>query len=185
MDPNKNTEDEKLLEFLKANSPFVDKNISHEDFSTGIKNGSLTIEYDIKDVDVYAVCSRKRKNSLGLIHIICFLLPFLLVILFSIVYSNWWLLIGILISYIAIILTHHVGYKPSVYVLLLTIGSWFARGFHFQDYFTFFPLTFVFSQMITSIEKEYDDTYLKEELVESPILFYELLDKITIIRKLK
>ena len=127
-----NNQNEKIVEFLKKNSPFVDKNITHEDFVVGIKNGSFTIDYNMKDIDVYAVCSRKRKNSLGIIQIICFLLPSLLVILFSIVYSNWWLLIGILVSYIGIISAHAFGYKPSVYLLLITIGGWFARGFIFK-----------------------------------------------------
>lgn len=169
-------------EFL-SKSPFVSRDISHGEFADGILNGNFDIDFTLKDIDVPALCTRKKKTSLGLIHIICFLAPFLFVIIFSVIYSSWWLLFGLLVAYVAIILTHSNGYNISIYLLILAIGWWIAGGFHFSDYFTFFSLTFILSQLLTSIEKEYDKIYLKDALVRDPELFYATVDKLTIHRK--
>lgn len=184
MEEKNQSDSEKWKELLK-NSPFVDSNISHEDFATGIKNGTIKVEFDIKDLDVYSICPWKKQRILGIMHIVCFLITPILVILFSIIYSNWWLLFGLPIWYIGTIITHHSGYKISAYILIIAIGGWFAIGFHFQNYFTFFPLTFVFSQMFAGIEHEYDKMFLTQVLVENSKKFNENRNKIILIRKPK
>jgi len=169
------------MDLLKS-SPFVGKDISHEDFVYGIKNNSFTIDYEFKEINVYELCSSKKKNSLAVIHIVCSILPSLLSVIFSIIYSNWWLLLGVGVSYLGIIFTHSFGYKLSAYVLVVLIGIWITKGFHFSSLITFLPLIFVLSQMLTGIENEYDKMYLIDALVKSPRLFYEYVDKITILK---
>lgn len=184
MEEKKIPDSEKWKELLK-NSPFVDKNISHENFVNGIKKGTIKIEFNIKDIDVYSICEWKKQKILGIIHLICFLITPVLIILFSIIYSNWWLLLGLPIWYLATIITHHSGYKISAFILIIAIGGWFAVGFHFQSYLTFFSLTFIFSQMFAGIESEYDKMFLTQVLVEDSKKFDENRNKIILIRKSK
>jgi hypothetical protein len=173
---------QRMKEYLKNNSPFVSNNISHEEFVNGIKSGDLKITFNFEDIDATALCTGKKKTILSIIHILGLFLPPAFIIIFSIINLNWWLLIAIPIWYVATIITIKSGYKFSIYILLLTIGGWFARGFHFQDYFTFFPLTFIISQLLAEIEKEYDFMFITDVLVDSSRLFYVYKDKITILR---
>ena len=174
---------QRMKEYLKNNSPFVSNNISHEEFVKGIKNGDLEITFNFEDIDAIELCAGKKKTILSIVHLLIDFLPPVFIIIFSIITFNWWLLIAIPIWYLATIIAIKFGYKFSIYILLLTIGGWFARGFHFQDYFTFFPMTFIISQLLTEIEKEYDLMFVKDAIVNSSRLFYEYKNKITIIRK--
>jgi|ERR1035437_2424307 hypothetical protein len=177
-----NDDMKRAAEYLQKNSPFVNNNISHEDFIKEIKSGNLKIAFNIEDIDTYELCSRRRKNILGIIQVMgMFAIP-VFIIIFSIINANLWLLIAAPISYIAVIIDHQFGQKLSIFVLLITIGGWFAEGFHFQDYYTFFPLTFIVSTLLTEIVKEYEIMFLTDTLIENSQVFYENKNKITFLR---
>ena len=55
-------------------------------------------------------------------------------------------------------------------------------NYGFQDYYTFFPLTFIVSTLLTEIVKEYEIMVLTDTLIENSQLFYENKDKITFLR---
>ena len=185
---NKNQADseanEKLAEFIKINSPFVDKNISHENFIAGIKSRDFKVNVV---EDAYELCARKDKNVLAIIKMICFLIPPICVIVFSIYFNNWWLLLGIISWYLATIITHQYGYRFLVLVILISIGYWIKQGFHVQDYFTFFSLTFIITAILSAIEAEYEIIFATNSLVNDKMLFRKALDenKIVIERKTK
>lgn len=173
---------EKLAEFLKKESPFVDKNISHDEFVEGIKSRNFKV--NVVD-DAYELCTRKNKDVLAKIKMICFLTPPLFTIVFTLATQHWWYLIGIVIWYLATIIAHQYGYKVLLFVLLLSIGYWFKQGFHFQDYFTFFSLTFILTTFLSAIEKEYETMFATNSLVDDKTLFREAVDqnKIVVERK--
>lgn len=161
----------------------AEENISHIEFVEGIKSKKIKIEYNFEDLDVYAICSGNDKTILGLIHgISLFIIP-LLIIIYSIIINNYWLLIGIIISYIATVLTYKSGYKISIFLLLFLIGNWLRVGFHFQNLFTFYSLTFIISQLKEMIVKEYDNIFLVNTLVKDSSSFYEIQDKIAIVNQ--
>jgi hypothetical protein len=180
------TEIQRMKEYLKNNSPFVSNNISHEEFVKGIKNGDLGILFNFEDFDATDLCTGRKMTILSIIHIIFDFLPPVFIIIFSLINLNWWLLIAIPIWYVATILaTYTSAHKLSILLLLFTAGNWFARGFHFQDYFTFFPLAFIIPQLLMYIEKDYDIMFVTDALVDDSQLFYEYKDKITISHKTK
>ncbi|MEI6821395.1 MAG: hypothetical protein WCL51_05640 [Bacteroidota bacterium] len=179
------TEDKpkKPIEYLNLNTPFINKKISHGEFVKGIKNRQIFIVFNIKDIDAYKLSLPKRRIIIAIIHLIGFLLLPLLIIIASITFQNWWLLIGIVIGYIASVMAHHSYSKFAILIFLFTIGGWFARGIHLQDYFTFFPLIYIISSIITDIQKEYDNIYVTESFVENARTFYENVNKVEIVNK--
>ena len=178
---------DKLTEFLKTESPFVPNDISHEEFVAGIKSGAFKIIITDALGDADDLCTRKNKNALLIIKMICFLSPPLLIVAFSIVAHNWWFLFGIVVQYLTFGAIHYLGEKTVVYLLLVNIGYWFVQGFYFQDYFTFFSLTFIITAILWAIEKEYDIIFATRSIVNDPGLFRKALaqNKIIIERKTK
>jgi hypothetical protein len=72
----------------------------------------------------------------------------------------------------------------STLLMLINIGYWFSKGFHLQDYFTFFSLVFIISSLFMKIQNEYDILYVKRSLIEDVSLYRTAMenDKITLVR---
>jgi len=167
-----------------SNVPYVSNDISHELFVEGVKKKLIKIQFSIKDIDAYKLCLIKRKITIFTIHMICVWLPPILIMFFSFVYSNWWLLIGIILWEVAKNRAHNKDSKIAILLFLATIATWFERGFHLQDYFIFFPLTYILSYLFILIYNVCDTIYVTESFVESPRTYYENVDKILLINKL-
>jgi hypothetical protein len=78
-------------------------------------------------------------------------------------FNNWWLLIGILISFIGAMLAES---KPIIFYLasIFCIGFWFKAGFNIHQYVTFYFFCLLFGFMFYRITMEYKKLF-KEELM--------------------
>lgn len=166
-------------EWLKENA--LANDFSHSEFVNGINSGMLKVVYDLQ-VNFYEICPPRTKNALAIIHILCNAIPMIAVIVFAIVCHNWWYLIGLVIGYFAVLFAQTSGNKLTVYLLLFSIGWWFFNGFHIKDYFTFFVLVFMISQVLQLIEVEYDVMFVKNGMIESEEYYNRVRKIVTILK---
>jgi hypothetical protein len=172
---------------MQNESPFAGKDLSHADFVAGIQSGVFKVIVTDIVGDGYNLCTRKNKTILFFIKMVCFLFPPLFIIPFSIITRNWWLFFGIAVWYLSFGVIRHLGQKMTAFLLFLNCVGWLRWGFHFQNYFTFFSLTFIITSALSAIEREYDVMFATRSLVEDVRLFCEAIeqDKIIIERKIK
>ena len=90
--------------------------------------------------------------------------------------QNWWLLIGIVVSFIGTIIAAQLaeGAYSLAAILLIFLGiSWFRCGVH--NYYTFFPLCalcgLIFFMMADEAEKE----FALQSLVKNPDVFEDAI----------
>jgi len=161
----------------------LDKAFPHSEFVAGINDGSLKLV--INDAIGDDLCTRKYKTTLGLIKGVLFLIPFIAVIAYSVYTRNWWFLFGIIVSWLASTATAG-KYNTETAALLMMINIVYCifKGFHLQDYFTFFSIVFIISSLFMRLQNEYDLLYVKRSLIEDESLFRTAIenDKITLVR---
>lgn len=88
---------------------------------------------------------------------IYFILTIILVPLFSYLFDNYWLLFGIIFSYLGTIVKNAKIGKVFLVITILVIIFWFEAGFDFSDKVTFFWFSFLFGSICQSFRKVYDE----------------------------
>jgi hypothetical protein len=82
-----------------------------------------------------------------------FVLTLILVPFFSYLFDNYWLLFGIIFSYLGTVFHNH---KLMILFYLLTIGiiiHWIINGFNFREELTFYWFSFLFGNIFQTIIK--------------------------------
>ena len=99
----------------------TDKLFPHSEFVDGIRDGSLKLVINDEIGDGEDLCTKEYKTTLGIIKGVLFLLPYIAVIIYSIYTHNWWFLCGIVVSWLASLLTirHH---NTELAALLMSIN---------------------------------------------------------------
>lgn len=86
-------------EALKANISEANENITHAEFVTGMQN--KTIGFKVMYGEPYQFVIGVRKTIFSIIVAFYTVAPLIIIPLWAYYESNWWLLIGIIISYTA------------------------------------------------------------------------------------
>ena len=101
--------------------------------------------------------------------------PVIAISFFAYKYDNWFLLIGIPISYISTFLATRKKYILMAAPLIPMIINWiFFNGFHFSDYATFFYCCALWGGFFYLLAIEYETDFAKTEIMKNPDLFNEL-----------
>lgn len=165
----------------------ANKGITHEEFAKGAKNG--TMGFKVMYGEPSELIRGGRKIMFNILVMLYFIVPFILVPIWAYIESNWWLLIGAVISFIATRFSAKLIYNEKRqnsiggFLFIVSIILWIDLGIH--NYYTFFTLSalwgFMFFHIADSAEKE----YAMQMLVESKELFEQAIaeNKIMIIHK--
>lgn len=99
---------------------------------------------------------RFKRISL-IIFSIYFISTIILIPLFSYLFDNYWLLFGIIFSYLGTIVKNNQIGKGFFIIIIIIIIYWFENGFDFSDQVTFFWFSFLFGSICQSFRKVYDE----------------------------
>ena len=84
--------------------------------------------------------------------------PLIAIPIFSYKFNNWWLLIGVLISFAGAILAHRKKLHFIFYVSTVAIiGYWFGGHFRFSEAITFYYFCLLFGFLCAAIGEGYRD----------------------------
>jgi hypothetical protein len=141
--------------------------ISHAEFVEGIKNKTLV--YSILGEPAHLLTGRYERmfKAFVLFYLVS---PVFIVPVFSIAYSNIWLLFGISLTYVGAILSKWNNYFP-VYLSVYFVAEAVTGHFHIKDIPDFFFLCVIWGCLWVQIAEWAQHTYAKIELMEKPELF--------------
>jgi hypothetical protein len=88
---------------------------------------------------------------------IYFISTIILVPLFSYLFDNYWLLFGIIFSYLGTIVKNNQIGKGFFLIIIVIIIYWIENGFDFSDQVTFYWFSFLFGSICQSFRKVYDE----------------------------
>lgn len=182
-------ESRKTPEFQAALKEMIaenNKNITHDDFVIGMEN--KTIGYKVMVGEPSQMLTGYRKFIFNILVMLYLAAPFVLIPLWAYFESNWWLLTGIVISFIATRVASRLIYNEQKqnsiggFLLLACIVSWLVLGIH--NYYTFFILCALWGFMFFMIAENAEKEYLMQLLLENPDLFNNAIDhhRIMIVR---
>jgi hypothetical protein len=158
---------------LKARIDEANKNITHAEFVTGMRN--QTIGYTVMVGEPFQMLSRGRKIIFNFFVMLYLVGPFIIVPVWAYLERNWWLLLGIVVSVIATRVAAWQIYFPQRknsiggFLLFASIASWFFDGIH--NYWTFFLLSALWGFVLFIIADNTERKYATETLVENSELF--------------
>jgi hypothetical protein len=97
---------------------------------------------------------------------------------------NWWLLMGIPVSYVATYSATR-GSKIIFLFLCVCIGVWIRSGFSIHQYVTFFFFCALWGYMLFQMAESAQNEYAMQSLVENEDLFAHAVTdkKIIVVRK--
>lgn len=99
--------------------------------------------------DLQAVAKFKRTATI--LFIIFFSITLILIPLFAILFKNYWLLFGIVFSFVGYRTKNTTLQTLFLIVTIAIIIYWFKLGFRFSDQVTFFWLSFVFGYIFKGL----------------------------------
>ena len=100
--------------------------------------------------------------------------PLLIVPAFSLIFHDWFLLIGIIISYVSTVLTTRKIRFQFVGLLVPMVIYWFMKGFHMDDYITFYYLCAFWGGFFYLMAVSYEESAAKRILLNDEKLFNKL-----------
>lgn len=164
-----------MVNIPKSNIEIIN-GLSYEEYVEGIMYDK-TLQFQFNDL----IFTEQRKLLKGTGKFIFYFFmygymigPLILVPLIAYKYENWYLLFGILFSYLSTFLTTINIKNTWGVVLLFFIWYWFKNGFHLDDYLTFFYVCYfwggIFYQFAVGLEEE----YAKIEVVKNSDIFNRL-----------
>lgn len=105
--------------------------------------------------DLAAAAKFKRISTI--IFIVFFSLTLILIPTFAFLFDNYWLLFGIVFSFLGYIVKNLKPEKIFFIVTIAIVIYWFNSGFHFYDQVTFFWFSFLFGSIFKAFVIGYDD----------------------------
>jgi len=183
-------DDSMFWEKLNAQIFEANKGIAHTEFVTGILNKKLG--FKVMKGEPSALLKGYRKIIFNIIVMLYSFAPLLFIPLWAYIESNWWLLIGIIISFIATRFSAKLIYNEKRqnsiggFLFIACIVLWIYLGIH--NYYTFFTLSalwgFMFFQIADNVEKEYAIQMLIENseifdkaIAQNKIMIFDRTDK--------
>ncbi len=159
-----------------AHAQEANSGVSHDEFVEGVKSGRIGFRCVVGEPSKLL---RGWQAAVFASWVVIYsVAPLLLIPLWAWHEGNWWLLLGIVVSWLGL-------QSRSIAPLLLiwVIGSWIRAGIH--SYFTFFPLCALSSSLLFQIAEETQKSFALDALVEDAGLFYEAAGSgtIEIVRK--
>ena len=88
--------------------------------------------------------ARRLKYSTSIIYIVFFTLTIILIPIFSFLFDNYWLLFGIVFSFLGTIVKNAKIGKVFLLITIAIIIYWIEAGFDFSDQVTFYWFSFLF-----------------------------------------
>jgi hypothetical protein len=142
--------------------------VTHADFVAGVRSGRLG--FKCKFGEPHRLVTGGRKVIFNVLVLLYTLAPPALVSAWALYEHNWWLLLGISVSYAASYSAAR-GSKIIFLFLCLCIGVWIKNGFSIHQYITFFFFCALWGYMLFQMAESAQNEYAMQSLIESPDLF--------------
>lgn len=179
-----------LGEKLNAQISEANKGITHSEFVSGILNKKLG--FKVMKGEPSSLLKGYRKFIFNILVMLYSFAPLLIIPLWAYFESNWWFLIGIVISFIATRfsskLIYNVKRQNSIggFLFIAVIVLWISLGI--PNYYTFFTLItlwgFMLFQIADNVEKEYaiqmlmdDPEIFDKSISQNKIMIFDRTDK--------
>lgn len=166
---------------LAAQIAAANSGISHADFVNGVRARSLG--FTIMNGEPSQFLTGTRERVFRLLVMAYSLLPILAVPFLSWHAGNWWLLFGLVASYIG---TFMATFRTKLIFLvtLVAIGWWLKNGLHPYDLTTFSFLCVLFGYLVFQMAESAQRRYVLDTLLESREVFDAAVasNKIMIVR---
>lgn len=147
-----------------------DSNITHADFVVGMQNGTIGCllgePYQLLKGSRWAIF-----NFLAMLYVVA---PLVIIPLWAYTVGDWWLLVGIAVSYVA---SRSAG-KTSRAIFLFgcyCIGFWIHNGFSIYHYTTFYFFCALWGYILWQVADTVREGCARQSLIESPKLFDEAI----------
>jgi hypothetical protein len=160
----------------------MDKSITHAEFVTGMQN--KTIGFKCLLGEPCQLIRGTRKAIFNILAMLYTVAPLIIVPLFAYHAGNWWLLIGIAVSYLASFSAANRSKIIFLFACFCT-GFWIFSGFSIYQYITFYFFCALWGYMLFQMAESAQTEYAIQSLIESPELFNEAVaqNKIMVIRR--
>jgi hypothetical protein len=144
--------------------------ITHADFVVGMQKGTVGCLLG----EPYQLLKGARWAIFNLLAVLYTLAPVIIIPLWAYHLGNWWLLAGIVVSYVA----SRSAEKASRAVFVLAcycIGFWIHNGFSIYHYTTFYFLSALWGYTLYQLADTVRTGCARQSLIESPKLFEEAI----------
>jgi hypothetical protein len=176
-----------FIESFKRNIAEANQNISHEDFVDGVRNGTLGIK--CLSGNPHQLISGGRRIVFSVLVMLYMFAPLIFAPLWAWYEHNWWLLIGICISFVGtrcaanLIYNQEKQYSVGALFLIASIVCWVWLGIH--SCYTFFALCALWGLMLFMMADNAEQEYALQSLIEDSELFTDVIaqNKIMIVQK--
>jgi len=179
--PKKTTE-EVIEEFNRThNIPInITDTVTHTEFVHGVKAGKI----GFKSIGEQPIAKWNIQSCFTLFAIFYTALPLLLIPTWSYIQTNWWLLLGIPISYLGAFSA--ASRSKLIYLFLLfCLWNWFKHGFDIHLYTTFYFLCALWGCFFFNAAEGFQRSSALKALLIDPDLFSNAIadKRIIIIKK--
>jgi hypothetical protein len=160
----------------------ANEGVSHADFVAGVQ--SRVLGFKCMRGEPSSLLSGARKVMFHFLVLLYTVAPLFVVPAWAFYERDWWLLLGIPVSYAATYSATR-GAKIIFLFLLVCIGIWIRSGFSIHQYVTFFFFCALWGYILFQMAESAQNEYAMQSLVESSDLFARALaeKKIMIVRK--
>lgn len=146
----------------------VTETISHEEFVTGLQDG--TVGFAPRGGEAVRLASGGGRVLFTICLLLYLVAPVLVIPVWAYHERNWWLLLGIVVaSLIAPQLAQRRGSSIGGLLLLASLIFIFTKGLH--NYFTFFSLCALWSYFFFRLAEAVQIESAKQTLIDSPESF--------------
>jgi hypothetical protein len=151
----------------------VTDTVTHEEFREGVKN--RTHEFIPDGEASQFLRGGYRRAFYGLV-VLYAVVPILVVPPIAVLRGNWWLVIGVVASYLgSLSATMKAGRSLITLLLVLFIVRWLMNGFEFYNNATFFFLCAFWGSVTFQIAESAQHHYALQTLTNDPDLFYRAI----------
>src|SRR5438128_10927388 len=143
-------------------------NITHADFAVGMQNGKVGCLL----AEPYQLLKGARWVIFNFLAMLYMVAPLVIIPLWAYHVGNWWLLVGIPVSYAA---SRSAG-KTSRGIFAFgcyCIGFWIRNGFSIYHYTTFYFCCALWGYMLWQLADTVRESCARQSLIKSPKLFAE------------
>lgn len=160
----------------------VTNNITHAEFVTGVQN--KTVGFKCLLGEPSQLIRGARKAMFNILAMLYMAAPLIIIPLWAYHVGNWWLLVGIAVSYAA---SFSAANRSKIIFLFacLCVGFWIRSGFSVYQYITFYFFCALWGYTLFQMAEEAQTKYAMQSLIENPELFSEAIaqNKIMIVRR--
>ncbi|MEI7508148.1 MAG: tetratricopeptide repeat protein [Flavobacterium sp.] len=146
----------------------ANNNITHNEFVRGVTNG--TLGFKVVFGEPSQLLSGKRLIVFNLMCLCYLFAPLIIVPIVAYYQENWWLLFGIIFSYVA---SYSISRKSKIFQLFtpIIVAYWIINGFNFNQNLTFFYFASTWGYVFFVIADRLQFVFALHSLIESSELF--------------